>query len=95
MYQHPTENRIFYSPDREPSLDPRDIPVLHISGLDNFTLPQSHMVRVRTKDISKATGSGPGGQFIGSDMRVPYYGSGSLNGKGQSVGLFEYLPAMR
>jgi subtilase family serine protease len=89
MYQHPTENRTFYSPDREPSLD-LDIPVLHISGLDNFTLPQSHMVRSAQKTISKATGSGPGGQFIGSDMRAAYYGSGALNGKGQSVGLFEY-----
>jgi subtilase family serine protease len=89
LYQHPTENRTFYSPDREPSLD-LDIPILHISGLDNFTLPQSHMVRSTQKTISKATGSGPGGQFIGSDMRAAYYGSGSLNGKGQSLGLFEY-----
>ncbi|HEX4423933.1 MAG TPA: protease pro-enzyme activation domain-containing protein, partial [Terriglobales bacterium] len=88
-YQHPTENRTFYSPDREPSLD-LDIPILHISGLDNFTLPQSHMVRSAQKSISKATGSGPGGQFIGSDMRAAYYGSGALNGKGQSVGLFEF-----
>jgi subtilase family serine protease len=89
LYQHPTENRTFYSPDREPSLD-LDIPVLHISGLDNFTLPQSHMVRSAQKTLSKATGSGPDGQFIGSDMRAAYYGSGALNGKGQSVGLFEF-----
>jgi subtilase family serine protease len=91
LYQHPTENRAFYSPDREPSLD-LDVPVLHITGLDNFTLPRSHMVRTAqpAAAISKTTGSGPGGQFIGSDMRAAYYGSGSLNGKGQSVGLFEY-----
>ncbi len=91
LYQHPTENRAFYSPDRDPSLD-LDVPVLHITGLDNFTLPHSHMVRTAqpTAASSKATGSGPGGQFIGSDMRAAYYGSGSLNGKGQSVGLFEY-----
>lgn len=91
LYQHPTENRAFYSPDRDPSLD-LDVPVLHITGLDNFTLPHSHMVRTAQPKAasSKATGSGPGGQFIGSDMRAAYYGSGSLNGKGQSVGLFEY-----
>jgi subtilase family serine protease len=88
-YQHPTENRSFYSPDREPSLD-LEVPILHISGLDNFTLPQSHMMRSAQKATAKATGSGPGGQFIGSDMRAAYYGSGTLNGKGQSVGLFEY-----
>jgi subtilase family serine protease len=90
-YQHPTENRTFYSPDREPSLD-LDVPVLHITGLDNFTLPHSHMVRTAKPAavVGKTTGSGPGGQFIGSDMRAAYYGSGSLNGKGQSLGLFEY-----
>jgi subtilase family serine protease len=88
-YQHPTENRSFYPPDREPSLD-LEVPILHISGLDNFTLPQSHMMRSAQKATAKATGSGPGGQFIGSDMRAAYYGSGTLNGKGQSVGLFEY-----
>jgi subtilase family serine protease len=91
LYQHPTENRTFYSPDREPSLD-LDVPVMHVSGLDNFTLPRSHMVRPaeRRAATSKTTGSGPGGQFIGSDMRAAYYGSGALNGKGQSVGLFEF-----
>jgi subtilase family serine protease len=91
LYHHPSENRTFYSPDREPSLD-LDVPVLHISGLDNFTLPRSRMVRPaeRPATTSKTTGSGPGGQFIGSDMRAAYYGSGPLNGKGQSVGLFEF-----
>jgi subtilase family serine protease len=91
LYHHPSENRTFYSPDREPSLD-LDVPVLHITGLDNFTLPRSHMVRPAAIPAmtGKTTGSGPGGQFIGSDMRAAYYGSGPLNGRGQSVGLFEY-----
>jgi subtilase family serine protease len=66
---------------------------LHISGLDNFTL--SHAKNVRSQQLlqqasSKTTGSGPGGQFIGSDMRAAYYGSGPLDGAGQSVGLFEF-----
>ena len=92
VYQHPTENRTFYAPDREPSPD-LDVPLLHISGLDNFTLPHAKNVRSRNSSQeapSKTTGSGPGGQFIGSDMRAAYYGSGSLNGAGQSVGLFEF-----
>jgi subtilase family serine protease len=90
VFQHPTENRTFYAPDREPTVD-LDVPVLHISGLDNFTLPRAKNVKT-TVDAStvKSTGSGPGGQFIGSDMRAAYYGSGSLNGAGQSVGLFEF-----
>jgi len=89
IYQHPTENRTFYAPDREPTPD-LDVPLLHISGLDNFTLPHAKNVRSSLADATpKTTGSGPGGQFIGSDMRAAYYG-GSLKGAGQSVGLFEF-----
>jgi subtilase family serine protease len=95
VYQHPTESRTFYAPDREPAVD-LDVPLLHISGLDNFTLPRAKNIRasqestLESGDAGKATGSGPHGQFIGSDMRAAYYGSGSLDGAGQSVGLFEY-----
>jgi subtilase family serine protease len=93
LYQHPTESRTFYAPDREPSLD-LDVPLLHISGLDNFTLPHAKNILASQASTQaqagKTTGSGPGGQFIGSDMRAAYYGSGALNGTGQSVGLFEF-----
>ena len=89
VYRHPTENRDFYSPDREPTLD-LDVPVLHITGLDNFTLPHAKNVRSSAPDAgSKTTGSGPHGQFVGSDLRAAYYGSGPLTGTGQSVGLYE------
>jgi len=93
VYQHPTEDRTFYAPDREPTLE-LETPVLHISGLDNFTLPHAKNIRSSqlpdtTKGRTPGTGSGPGGQFIGSDMRAAYYGSGPLTGAGQSVGLFE------
>jgi subtilase family serine protease len=87
IYRHPAENRTFYAPDREPTLE-LDAAVLHISGLDDFTLPRrKHMI---SSTEGKATGSGPHGQFIGSDMRAAYYGSGPLTGAGQSVGLFEF-----
>ena len=90
VYQHPTEGRTFYAPDHEPSVD-LNVPLLHISGLDNFSLPHAKNIRSSQKPsgAGKTTGSGPGGDFIGSDMRAAYYGSGSLNGHGQSVGLFE------
>ncbi|HTJ00292.1 MAG TPA: protease pro-enzyme activation domain-containing protein, partial [Dongiaceae bacterium] len=39
QYQHPTENRIFFAPDTEPSVDAA-LPILHISGLDNYRLPR-------------------------------------------------------
>jgi subtilase family serine protease len=91
IYQHPTESRTFYAPDREPAAD-LDVPLLHISGLDNFTLARAKNIRASqtSKIAGKTTGSGPGGDFIGSDMRAAYYGSGPLNGSGQSVGLFEF-----
>jgi subtilase family serine protease len=90
VYQHPTENRTFYAPDREPTVD-LAVPVLHISGLDNFTLPHAKNVKhvQETGVAAKATGSGPDGEFVGSDMRAAYYGSGPLTGTGQSIGLFE------
>lgn len=86
LYQHPTENRTFYAPDREPTLD-LDEPILHISGLDNFSPMRPKYVESGVR--SNTTGSGPGGSFLGSDLRTAYYGSGPLNGGGQSVGLFE------
>ena len=39
LYPHPEEDRTFYPPDTEPSLDP-STRVLHISGLNNYTLDQ-------------------------------------------------------
>jgi len=91
LYQHPTESRTFYAPDREPSLD-LAAPVLHISGLDNFALPHAKNIRVQpgADHAIRKTGSGPGGQYVASDMRAAYYGSGPLTGKGQTVGLFEF-----
>ena len=99
-YQHPTENRVFYSPDREPTTA-LAIPLWHISGLDNYSIP--HPLYVKKTDYAKAhgispdavvshatTGSGPSASFLGSDMRAAYYGGTALTGKGQNLGLFEY-----
>ncbi|HVN06046.1 MAG TPA: S53 family peptidase [Bryobacteraceae bacterium] len=89
-YWYPAENRNFYGPDREPELD-LNVPILYISGLDNFTVPTPKNLRSQAPDAgSQTTGSGPGGQFVGSDMRAAYYGAGPLTGAGQSVGLFEF-----
>jgi hypothetical protein len=90
IYQHPTENRTFYSPDREPSLDLK-VPVAGIAGLDDFSIPRAKVVRspIEKGNDGHATGSGPSGQFLGSDMRAAYYGGTALTGSGQSVGLFE------
>ena len=93
VYQHPTENRTFYAPDREPSTD-LTFSLWHISGLDNFSKP--HPAGLERKPAnselssSATTGSGPSASFLGSDMRAAYYGGTALTGSGQSVGLLEY-----
>jgi subtilase family serine protease len=100
-YQHPTEGRTFFAPDREPAPS-LSFNLWHVSGLDNYSLP--HALRVNKNDYAAAngispravvshatTGSGPSASFLGSDMRAAYYGNGPLNGAGQNLGLFEYL----
>jgi len=37
-----------------------------------------------------AGGTGPGGEFLPSDIRAAYYGSGSLTGQGQYVAIFSF-----
>ena len=87
VYRHPTEDRFVFSVDREPSLN-LAVPIEHISGLSNFSAPRP-MVR-KTNGLNNATGSGPSGNFLASDMRAAYYGGSSLNGLGQCVGLAEF-----
>ena len=78
------------------------MPVLGISGLDNFTLPHPMNLRTAaafntdTNATAYMTGSGPRGYFIGGDFRAAYAPGVALNGAGQSVGLFEldgYYPS--
>jgi kumamolisin len=91
VYQHPTENRTFFAPDREPTPN-AGVRLWHISGLDNFSIPRPNLVRRDASEArSNATiGSGPQASFLGSDMRAAYYGATTLTGTGQSLGLVEY-----
>jgi hypothetical protein len=91
VYQHPTESRTFYSPDREPSLN-LGTRVAHITGLNNFSLPQPRLKQQTASGqaIANVLGSGPGGSYLGSDMRAAYYGATTLTGTGQAVGILEF-----
>jgi subtilase family serine protease len=100
-YQHPTENRTFFAPDREPTPN-LTVQLWHIAGLDNYSTPKPAFVRSdasATLNVSPnaTTGTGPSASFLGSDMRAAYYvngnGSATLTGAGQSVGLFEFIGA--
>lgn len=89
-YQHPTENRSFYSPDREPSLN-LSVAVARVAGLNNYSLPRPMVKRaVSGHHPNFVNGSGPGGSYLASDMRAAYYGGTMLTGSGQTVGLFEF-----
>jgi len=92
VYQHPTEDRTFYGPDREPTVD-LPFQLWHVSGLDNFSTPHP-LFHHRTPDVAvksnATTGSGPSASFLGSDMRAAYYGGSALTGTGQNIGLLEY-----
>ncbi len=100
-YKHPQEDRNFFSPDQEPRTD-LAFNLWHVSGLDNYSTPHPLFVSKTAyaaamgvdanKVVSHATtGSGPSASFLGSDMRAAYYGSGSLTGNGQNLGLLEYV----
>jgi len=89
-YQHPTEPRTFYSPDREPSPAGLAVPLWHISGLDNFSIPHPASVHRNLVMKGKVTGSGPGGDFLGSDIRAAYTAGTTFYGTGQSLGLAEF-----
>jgi subtilase family serine protease len=99
-YRHPTEDRIFYSADREPTPN-LSVSLWHVSGLDNFSIPKplyekkdvsaaAHRVYPEALTPKATTGSGPSASFLGSDMRAAYYGGTALTGAGQNLGLLEY-----
>src|SRR6185437_12710153 len=53
------------------------------------TLPHTHLHRAAAP-VAHAGGSGPSGEFLPSDMRAAYYGTGSLTGAGQCIGIFSF-----
>ena len=91
-YQHPREGRKFYAPDAEPTLD-LATPILHISGLDNYSLPHPNHKIKPLNTAANATpnaGSGPGGAYAGNDFRAAYVPGTALTGAGQSVALLQF-----
>jgi uncharacterized repeat protein (TIGR03803 family) len=71
VYQHPREARTFRAPESDPSLD-LAVPVLSISGLDDFNLPKPNSTSFR-KFLSRAEPKmkrGPMGKS--DDSGVPY-----------------------
>ena len=88
-YRHPTETRDFFAPDVEPTVD-SSVPVLHISGLDNYVLPKPLLHKMPASLATPASGSGLSGSYMGSDFRSAYVPGTPLNGSGQMVGLLQF-----
>lgn len=89
LYQHPAEARTFYAPDVEPSVD-ATLPVLDVSGLDNFSLPHPNSQKKTFNDITPKSGSGSSGSYAGNDFRAAYIPGVTLTGSNQSVALLEF-----
>ncbi|HTR40284.1 MAG TPA: protease pro-enzyme activation domain-containing protein [Pseudomonadales bacterium] len=92
VYNHPLQARMFFAPASEPQIDP-GIPISHISGLDNYTIPRPAFTiksaSFNSSAVSPAFGSGPGGGYMGTDFRNAYAPGVTLDGTGQTVGLLE------
>ncbi|MGH7442742.1 MAG: S53 family peptidase, partial [bacterium] len=87
----------FYSTDAEPSVD-LDVPLQYVSGLDNFSRirPALRLAGPHLGGPGGAapgvSGTGPGGDYMGDDIRDAYCNgvSAALDGSGQSIGLLEF-----
>jgi subtilase family serine protease len=92
VYQHPTENRTFFSPDRQPSVA-LSVHIAHIAGLNNFSVPTPMVVKPearRSLAVPAVLGSGPSSAYLPGDMRAAYYGGSALTGAGQTVALVQF-----
>lgn len=90
-FRHPTEQRNFFAPDTEPTVDAR-LPIQDVGGLDNYSRPRPrlHLRGPTAKVAAPRYGSAPGyGGFIGADFRNAYVPGSALAGSGQSIGLFQ------
>jgi uncharacterized repeat protein (TIGR01451 family) len=88
-YRHPSEVRDFFAPDAEPSVA-ADVPVLYVSGLDNYFLPRPALHVKPLPAVKTALGSGPVGTYMGYDFRNAYAPGASQTGSGQAIGLLEF-----
>ena len=92
VYPHPTEGRTFYAPDSEPMLD-LAVPVLHVAGLDNYSLPHPNS-RVKSPDNTPGAAFPPArdptARISAAISRPPTCRRTSLTGSGQSVGLLQF-----
>jgi hypothetical protein len=93
-YRHPTEERDFFAPDTDPTVD-ASLAVADIQGLSDFSRPHPMLHRADVSLVSNVApkgGSAPNGTgaYFGNDFRSAYAPDTTLTGTGQIVGLLEF-----
>jgi Pro-kumamolisin, activation domain/Bacterial Ig domain len=94
VYQHPTERRTFYAPDKAPSVE-AGVPILHVSGLNDFILPHplglqfSGQATNLPPGVTPYNGSGPSGLYMGNDFRAAYAPGVTNTGAGQYIAIVD------
>ncbi|HTA77439.1 MAG TPA: protease pro-enzyme activation domain-containing protein, partial [bacterium] len=91
----------FHAPDQDPTVD-LDVPLSHISGLENYRIPKPALSANTIYSISQHqsasslnspnSGTGASGSFLGSDFRKIYIPclSNTVQGAAQTVALVEF-----
>jgi len=91
-YRHPTEDRTFFAPDTEPSVE-TGVPMADIWGLSDYPKPHPllHPKSVQPlRSVISNAGTGPSGSYRGYDFRNTYTPDATnLTGAGQILGLFQ------
>ena len=87
LYRNPEDGTTFFATDTLPSTP--GLQLWYVNGLKTKKMVKLLQFANQADNFKTfQTGSGPGGQFLGSDMRAAYYGGTALTGAGQSIGLF-------
>ena len=95
VYRLRQDGSNFVTADRDPSLD-LPVPILHISGFNDFVLPRRHAVQGTGFCAPPPASPGPacGSSYRATDLRNAYLGVGSncqkLDGTGQVVGIVDF-----
>ena len=92
-YRHPKEERDFFAPDTDPSVQ-MELPIADVSGLNNYVLPHPQLRSIEPGSspvgASPRGGSSPTGSYMGKDFRAAYLPDVTLTGTGQMVGLLQF-----
>ena len=89
-FKHPTENRAFFAPDAEPTVDTA-LMVVDVQGLSDFSRPHPRLHQINPKLSTPKNGSAPdGSSYFGDDFRNAYAPGTTLTGAGQQVGLLQF-----